>query len=391
MRRFDVVTVGRSDWGIWQPVLRRLREEPDAHVRLLVGGAHLLAGHGQSVDRIERSGLGDVERVEMSSEGDAAVDVAGTIARGVAGFAACFDRARPDVVLVLGDRFEMFAAALAAVPFVLPIAHLHGGERTAGAIDDALRHAMTKLAHLHFVSAEAHARRVRQLGEEAWRVVVSGAPALDDLLHLPRVDDEELSRRVGVDVRRPFVLCTFHPVTLEPGQAAEQGTAVIAALADVDVPVVFTMPNADTGGLVIRRLIVEALAAHPGWRAHESLGLAAYGALLARAAVVAGNSSSGIIEAPGFGVPVVNVGDRQGGRVRGPGVVDVEADRSVIVAALRRALRPETRASLAGLPNPYGDGTASVRIVERLMQVPLDERLIKKGFVDVDEAPGHAS
>jgi UDP-hydrolysing UDP-N-acetyl-D-glucosamine 2-epimerase len=253
-----------------------------------------------------------------------------------------------------------------------------------------LRHALTKLAHLHFVSAESHAQRVRQLGEEAWRVVVSGAPALDELLALPPIDDDDLSRRAGVDVRAPFALCTFHPVTLQPGRAVEQGRAVLDALDDVAVPVVFTMPNADTGGLALRELVTTALATHPGWRGHESLGLQTYGALLARAAVVVGNSSSGIIEAPSFGVPVVNIGERQGGRVRAANVVDVDVDRAAIVEAIRVGLRPQTRASLAGMRSPFGDGKASARIVERLMTVPLDERLITKGFVDLSSTVGAA-
>jgi UDP-hydrolysing UDP-N-acetyl-D-glucosamine 2-epimerase len=307
------------------------------------------------------------------------------------GFARVFGREAPDLLLVLGDRFEMFAAAAAAVPFVLPIAHVHGGERTAGAIDDVLRHAMTKMAHLHFVSAEAHARRVCQLGEEAWRVVVSGAPALDELLALPPVDDAALSARVGVDVTQPFALCTFHPVTLEPGSAERQGRALLDALDDVDVPVVFTMPNADSGGRVLRAQLASALATHPRWRAHESLGLHTYGAVLARAAAVVGNSSSGIIEAPSFHVPVVNIGARQAGRTRSRGVVDVDADRAAIADAVRAALLPASRAALVNVENVYGDGHAADRIVERLMSAPLDQRLIAKGFVDLDVGGLHAA
>lgn len=392
MKHFDVVTVGRSDWGIWRPVLHRLRDAADVRVRLLVGGAHLLAGHGRGLAEIESSDLGEVVAVPMSVETDAPLDVAGTIGRGVAGFAACFAARRPDLVLVLGDRYEMFAAAVAAVPFVLPIAHLHGGERTGGAIDDVLRHAITKMSHLHYVSAEAHARRVRQLGEEAWRVVVAGAPALDELLRLPPIDDAALSAHVGLDVSAPFALCTFHPTTLEPGSADAQARALLQALDDVDIPVAFTMPNADTGGQVIRSLITAALPTHPRWRAHESLGHHRYGALLAKAAVVVGNSSSGIIEAPTFRLPVVNIGERQGGRVRAENVVDVVAAREPIVAAIREALEPATRRRLSTMSSPYGDGHASERIVASLLDVRFDERLLKKDFVDVDVGGGsHAA
>ncbi len=382
MKRFDVVTVGRSDWGIWRPVLRRLSEESNVRVRLLVGGAHLLRGHGHGLADIEGSDFGEVLPVPMSVECDSPLDVATTIGRGVAAFAACFAAHRPDLVLVLGDRYEMFAAAVAAVPFVLPIAHLHGGERTGGAIDDVMRHAMTKMSHLHYVSAEAHAQRVRQMGEEPWRVVVAGAPALDELLRLPSVTDTELSEQVGLDVSAPFALCTFHPTTLEPGSAHGQAQALLHALDDVGIPVVFTMPNADTGGQVIRGLIATALSTHPRWRAHESLGHHRYGALLARAAVVVGNSSSGIIEAPTFRVPVVNIGERQSGRVRAFNVVDVTADRAAIAAAMVAALKPEFREGISTMSSPFGDGHASERIVASLMKTLFDERLLKKDFVD---------
>ncbi|HEY1100019.1 MAG TPA: UDP-N-acetylglucosamine 2-epimerase [Myxococcota bacterium] len=382
MRRIDVVTVARSDWGIWRPVLQRLQRE-DVSVRLLVGGAHLLTGNGRGVADIVASKLGDVVEVPMSAESDTPLDVAQTIGRGVAGFASCFAAQRPDIVLVLGDRFEMFAAAVAAVPFVLPIAHLHGGERTGGAIDDAFRHAITKMSHLHFVSTRAHGDRVRQLGEEAWRVTVSGAPALDAFLRSSPVDDDALTACLGVDARAPFALCTFHPTTLQPGSAERQSQALLEALARVEIPVVFTMPNADTGGLVIRAAIEHALRRQPTWRAHESLGHAMYGAALARAAVVVGNSSSGIIEAPAFGVPIVNIGERQDGRERAASVVDVTNDADAIVAAVRAALTPAARAAARACRSPYGDGHAADRIVERLLAVALDDTLTRKGFVDI--------
>ncbi len=398
-RRVDVVTVGRSDWGIWRPVVRALRDA-GAQVRVLIGGAHHLAshGHGAVAVRADAAALGavavDVDFMAADSDAvDGAAAVAASVGKGVAAFAAAYAADRPDVVCVLGDRSEMFAAAVAAVPFVLPIAHIHGGERTAGAIDDVWRHAITKMAHLHFVAAPAYGARVRQLGEEPWRVHVVGAPALDELLQAPAVDDVTVADRAGVDVddlhQRRTIVCTFHPVTLEPGSARAQADAVIGAIEDVvdDEPcgrrsVVFTMPNADVGGRAVRDAIAGALARRPQFFAHESLGLTMYGALLRRAGAVVGNSSSGIIEAPALGVPVVNIGARQAGRARAASVVDVDCDRAAIAAALRAALTPDARARAAATPSVYGQGTAAPAIAAVLVGVALDARLTQKDFVD---------
>jgi UDP-hydrolysing UDP-N-acetyl-D-glucosamine 2-epimerase len=296
----------------------------------------------------------EVERIDMLLGADSPQAVGKSMGIGIASFAQSFAARPPDIVLVLGDRFEMFTAVAAAIPFVLPVAHIHGGERTAGAIDDALRHAMTKMSHVHMVSTREYGLRVRQLGEDAWRVVVSGAPAIDELTRLTPRGVDEVSRRVGFDIAREYVLTSFHPTTLEPDAASEQGTAVLDALARVGLPTLFMMPNADPGGRALRELIRERCAAIPTWCAVENLEFEVYVEVLRRATVLVGNSSSGIIEAPSLGVPVVNVGSRQEGRMRAANVIDVECDDRAIAKAVARAVSPPFRAGLRGLVNPRG-------------------------------------
>ncbi len=384
MRSIAVVTVGRSDWGIYQSLLAALRRRVDVRLKILASGMHVSPAFGMTVRRVEAAFPGIVERVEMDLSEDTPEKIGVAIGAGVSGFAKSFARERPDIVVVLGDRFEMFSAAAAAVPFLLPIAHLHGGERTEGAIDEQLRHAITKLSHLHFVAAEAYAVRVRQLGEEPWRVIVAGAPALDTLSTQAPLAVDELARRLGgFEVTRPFLLCTFHAVTLEPTEVEAQGNALLAALDRVNLPVLFTMPNADPGGRVLRAQLTAFCAARPQHRLVETLGFEAYGSILRYAAAMVGNSSSGLIEAPSFGLPVVNVGTRQDGRVRAKNVIDVAANVDAIAQAIRVALNPDTRASLAGLVNPYGGGNAGERIAAVLAEVPIGDKLVRKHFVDI--------
>lgn len=384
MRRIAVVTVGRSDWGIYRPVLRRLAAVLDVELQILASGAHLDPRVG-TIAAVEEDGFGAVVRLPIPG-GDSGREVADAMGRATSAFAVAFAEYRPDLIVVLGDRFEMFAAASAAVPLVIPLAHIHGGERTAGAIDDVFRHAMTKMSHLHFASTNEFARRVRQLGEEAWRVTVSGAPALDEIHRLTPMSPAELRQQFGVDVETPFALCTFHPTTLEPGAEGNQVDALVDALATFGLRVVFTGPNADAGGQLLRKRIGDACVTNPLWQLVESFGARGWFSVMQRAAVVVGNSSSGIIEAPSFRVPVVNIGTRQDGRPRAINVVDVGNESASILAGLRRATSADFRGTLVDMKNPYGDGRAAERIVDVLCGVALDGRLKRKGFVDWSES-----
>ncbi len=392
MRTVGVVTGSRSDYGILRPLLRAIQRTDGLRLSIFATGMHLSAAFGSTVREIEADGFPVDERVDMLQPSDSPEGIAESMGRGTMGFAHAFARRRPDVLVALGDRFEIHAAVSAALPFTIPVAHIHGGESTEGAFDNALRHSISMLSHLHFVSTEAYGRRLRHMGEESWRIVVSGALGLDNLKGLAFLSRAELESRVGMSLETAPVLVTFHPTTLEYEQVDGHAQELLAALQVVDRPIVFTMPNADTNGRVIRDRIQEFVRLHSNARAVESLGTQAYFSLMVAAAAMVGNSSSGIIEAMSVGLPVVNIGTRQGGRLRPENVIDVDCRREEILAGLRCALAPDSKARLVGRPNPYGDGLAAGRIVATLLTVSLDDRLVRKRFVEpgaTDEGNGH--
>jgi UDP-hydrolysing UDP-N-acetyl-D-glucosamine 2-epimerase len=381
-RTIGVVSGARADFGLYRPILRAILAEPALELRLLVCGMHLAADFGHTVDEIVAEGFPIAERIETLLASDTPAGVAKSMGLGVAGFAQSYARARPDILLLLGDRYEMFAAATAALPFVIPIAHIHGGETTEGAIDEAIRHALTKMSHIHFVATEDAGRRVIRMGEQPSRVLVSGAPALDNLSALKFLDRAELERATGFPFDPAPLLTTVHPTTLEHEDTGAQIDEVMAALSMARRPVLFTFPNADTSGRRIIDAIRHYVAAHPNAAAVPNLGGLAYFSAMRLAAAVVGNSSSGIIEAASFQTPVVNIGSRQRGRLRARNVIDAAPRRDAIIDALERALAPSFREGLAGLVNPYGDGRAADRIVRRLKDVPLDLSLVEKVFYD---------
>lgn len=386
MRTIGVVTTARSDYGICLPVLRRIQADPGLRLQLLVTGMHLSSEFGLTVRAIESDGFEISERIEMLLSSDAPVGVGKSMGLGLIGFAEAYARRRPDILVVLGDRFDMHVAALAALPFKIPVAHIHGGELTRGAIDDALRHCITKLSHLHFVATQEYARRVVQMGEEPARVFVTGALSLDNLDSVPLLAAAELEAKFGLRLGSPPLLVTFHPVTLEYEQAEWQARELLAALEVADRPVVFTLPNADTNGRVIVRLIEAFVRTHPQAQIVDNLGTQGYFSMMRVAAAMVGNSSSGIIEAPSFGLPVVNIGQRQAGRVRAANVIDVNYERAAIDAGIRRALSPAFRVGLRGLVNPYfANGDAAGQIVDRLKTIALDNRLLCKTFHDLPQ------
>jgi len=378
-RTIGVVTVARSDFGIYIPVLQAIKAHPRLQAEVIATGMHLSPEFGMTVDGITEAGFEVCHRVPSLADSEIPAGVAASMGQGVLGFAELFSQWRPDVLLVLGDRFDMIPAALAALPFHIPVAHIHGGEVTEGAFDDALRHAITKFSHLHFVTTEEHGRRVRQLGEESWRVTVSGAPGLDRLLAIDRRARDATLTGLGLDPGRPFALVTFHPPTMEPGAAGSQAGELVDALRALDLPCVITAPNADPEHQAVRQVLEAYVTSAPATaRWIENAGATGYASLLAAADVMLGNSSSGIIEAASFELPVVNVGDRQRGRTRAANVIDVAPERAAIEEALRRALHPEFRETLRGMQNPYGDGHASVRIADRLASVDLSNVTIKR-------------
>lgn len=374
-----VVTGTRADFGLWSPVLRELerRAVSDLEVGLLVTGMHFDARFGFTADEVRSSGHRVLAEVPIDPNAAQAADsraaMASTLGATISSMAPELDALRPDWLLLLGDRGEQLAAGLVALHLGTAIAHVHGGERTLGAVDDAFRDMMTRLAHLHLVADPSAAERIRALGEPAWRVRITGAPGLDDLA-AAAVDGREVLARFGL-VEDAYAVVIQHPETVGDADAIEAVDAIFGALADAQLPTVAILPNNDAGGRSIRDAL---LARSDQLRAVvASLPRQEYAALLAGATVLVGNSSSGIIEAPLLRVPAINVGDRQRGRLRGDNVLDVPPSRSAIREAIETARAPAYRNALSGV-SPYGGGDAAVRIVDELLSQPINERLLVK-------------
>jgi UDP-hydrolysing UDP-N-acetyl-D-glucosamine 2-epimerase len=383
MKSVGVVTTSRADYGIYRPVLRAMRHEKAIDLRLFVSGMHLSPSFGMTVDEIEDDAFRIQERIPTLMASDEPQGVANSMGMGLVGFSSAFERWKPDVLIVLGDRFEMYPAAVAALPFRIPVAHIHGGELTLGAIDDALRHSLTKLSHLHFAATEEYARRIRQMGEESWRVHVSGAPSLDNLAGVDLMSDGEFKQEFGFRLPDEFLLVTYHPVTLAHDDTEWQVSQLFDALRNADMPVLFTKSNADTKGQLINRMIEEFVTERASDTLVDHLGTRGYFTAMHRAAAMVGNSSSGLIEAPSFGLPVVNIGERQRGRTRGSNVVDVGHSGSEIRRGLEITLSADFKSTADQGDNPYGDGQAATRIVHAILEAPVRKRLLDKRFTDI--------
>lgn len=382
-RKIAVLTVGRSDFGRYRPVLRALKEIPSVSVDLLASGNHFDPRFGRTIDEITESGFDWVPGLGIAVDSDAPECIGRVIAEGTQFLTERFASSRPDILVVLGDRYEMLCGANAAIGFNIPIAHIHGGAVTEGAVDELVRHALTKMSHLHFVSTDVYARRVRQMGEEDWRVATVGAPGLDELAALATASQEEISAKAGIDFTRPTLVVSYHPVTLEPTDLGRQVDALLAAVENSGAQAVLTYPNADPGHRTIIESFVAFVARHEGRaRLIDNAGTTLFPNLLRWAGALVGNSSAGIVEAASFRLPVVNVGTRQDGKIKPRNVIDCPPDADAILAAIGKALSPDFRVGLADLVNPYGDGHAGVRIAEILRTVPIDDRLLRKKFVD---------
>jgi UDP-hydrolysing UDP-N-acetyl-D-glucosamine 2-epimerase len=384
MRRIGIVTTARADYGLYRPIEQALKGHPGVEVGYYVTGMHLSPEFGNTVREIEADGAPIWARVEVLLSSDSPLGTVSAMGLTVLQLGQVLASNHPDLLLVLGDRFEMFAAAAAAVPLAIPIAHVHGGEVTFGAMDESFRHAITKISHLHFPSTGAYARRLVQMGEEPWRVTVAGAPGLDAIRDLRPLERKELEDRVGIALAPAPLVVTLHPETLSGEDSGRHAGLLLEALAGRSEPIVFTMPNADAGGRAIADRIRAFVAGRPGAVLVPNLGTHAYVSLMSHAVAMVGNSSSGIIEAPSLGLPVVNIGSRQEGRVRGGNVVDADWSTAAIVQAIERATSPSFRQSLSGTANPYGGGRAGEIIAARLANTPLDRTLLVKRFHDLD-------
>lgn len=386
MRRICVITGTRAEYGHLYWIIKGIHEDPELKLQLIVTGMHLSSEFGLTVNEIEKDGFPIAERVEMLLSSDTETAIATSMGLGMIGFAKAYEHLRPDVLVVLGDRFEIHAAVSASIPFRLPVAHIHGGEATEGLIDETIRHAITKMSHIHFAATDKYRNRIIQMGEKPESVFCFGAPGLDSVYKLNLMNKEELSCELGLPIDKEIGVVTYHPVTLEKDTAEFQISELLQALKGLpDIYWVFTLPNADTGGRVIIKIINDFVRNDPEkGKAFTSLGQLRYLSLLKHAIVMVGNSSSGLIEAPSMKLPVVNIGDRQRGRVRGKNVIDVAACKKEFIAnAIEKALSVEFKNSLEGMKNPYGEGYASEKIVEKLKAISLGENLIKKRFYEI--------
>lgn len=379
-RKIAVVTGTRAEYGLLYWIIKEIHEDPDLILRLVVTSMHLSPEFGLTYQEIEADGFTIDERVEMLLSSDTEVGISTSIGLGTIGFANAFERLKPDILVVLGDRFEILAAATAAVIARIPIAHVHGGEATEGVIDEQIRHAVTKMSHIHFPATDMYAGRIRQMGEDPDRIFTFGSPGLDSIYRLKLPEHNELAKELGIEFGGKVAVITYHPVTLEEHTAKQDMRNLLAALVNRDITLVFTYANADTGGRVINQMISDFVKSESNAYAFTSLGQRRYLGLLSIADVMVGNSSSGIVEAPSFKLPVVNIGDRQRGRVRTTNVIDCGVEQQEIAMALDQALRKEFRESLKNLVNPYSQSQASSRIVATLKEISLDEKLLKKKF-----------
>lgn len=383
-RNIAAVTGTRADYGLLLGALQEIQADPGLSLRLMVTGAHLEERFGETWRAIEADGFIIHDRIPLGVSKDSPRDVAEAMGRGLTQFVDAFTRSRPDIVLLLGDRYEMFMAAQAAMLCRLPIAHIHGGERTEGAMDEAFRHAITKMAHLHFATCAEYRRRIIQLGEDPSRAFDVGSPGVDNIKRLELADLPEIESFVGLSLTDGFLLTTYHPVTLAEDEGLTALNGLLAALdAFPALKVIITGVNADPGHDAIARNLQEYAAARPNrvrWVA--SMGQRRYLGAIKHCRAVVGNSSSGIIEAPSLGAPTVNIGDRQRGRVRAASTIDCHENREAIIAGLQQALSPAFRAGLAGMRSPYGEGGAARKIVAALRDADL-QNIILKTFYDL--------
>lgn len=382
-RKICVVTGTRAEYGLLRWVMEGIRETPGLELQIIATGMHLSPEFGLTYREIENDGFRIDQKVEMLLSSDTPVALAKSMGLGMIGFGDALQQLRPDLMLVLGDRFEIFSAAAAAMVARIPIAHLHGGEATEGLIDEPIRHSITKMSHLHFVAAEEYRKRVIQLGEAPDRVYLVGGLGIDNIRKLKLLDRASLEASLGFTLMQRNLLITFHPVTLENATSTGQMAELLAALATLeDTRLIFTMPNADTDGRTLFEMIKKFVAEHENAQVFTSLGQLRYLSCIQYVDGVVGNSSSGLAEVPSFGKGTVNIGERQRGRLRAESIIDCAPDRTSIIAALEQLYSLSFQGKLKTVRNPYGDGGASKRVVEVLGKASL-VGIIKKRFYDL--------
>ncbi|QNB48413.1 UDP-N-acetylglucosamine 2-epimerase (hydrolyzing) [Thermanaerosceptrum fracticalcis] len=382
-KKICVVTGSRAEYGLLYWLMKLIKDDDELELQVAVTGMHLSPEFGLTYQQILRDGFTIDAKIEMQMSSDTPVGITKSLGLGVIGFADALERLQPDLLVVLGDRYEIFAAVQAALIAKIPVGHIAGGDTTEGAIDEAIRHSITKMAHLHFVTNTTAYKRVRQMGENPEYIFNVGSPGLDQIQRLTLLDRLQLEAELGYTFREKNILVTFHPVTLDNQSPEEQFNELLHALDffGENLGVVFTKTNSDTYGRVINYMIDAYTERHPNTKAYTSLGQLKYLSLMAQVDAVVGNSSSGLYEAPSFRKPTVNIGDRQKGRLQASSVINCEPIQSAIIASIKEAFSRDCEGTI----NPYGDGHSSERILKILKNIPSFRGLLKKHFFEVKE------
>ena len=381
-RKICVVTGTRAEYGLLYWLMKEIKDDPDLELQLVATGMHLSPEFGLTYRKIEEDGFTIDEKVEMLLSSDTPVGIAKSIGLGVIGFADAVARLKPDILVVLGDRYEIFAAAQAAMTARIPIAHLHGGETTVGVIDEAMRHAITKMAHFHFTAAEPYRQRVIQLGEIPDRVLNYGAPGLDNLKKTNLLNRDDFEKAIDFQLGKLSFLVTYHPVTLSAEGPEKPFEELLGAIDHFpEAKIIFTKANADTSGRIINQKIDDYAERNPlRVKVFTSMGHLLYLSAIKNMDIVVGNSSSGLIEAPVLKKATVNIGERQSGRLRADSVIDCEEEEQAIVSAIIKGLSPGFKSILENVVSPYGQGDASLKIKEYLKKVSLQNVLMKQFY-----------
>ena len=381
-RKICIVTGTRAEYGLLRWVMEGIREAQELELQVIATGMHLSPEFGLTYREIEKDGFCIDHKVEMLLSSDTPAGLSKSMGLGLIGFGEALQQLQPDLMLVLGDRFEIFSAVAAAMVARIPVAHLHGGETTEGAFDEAIRHSITKMSHLHFVATEEYQKRVIQLGECPDRVFLVGGLGIDNIRKLDMLDRSALETALEFKLGSKNLLVTFHPSTLENGTSGQQMAELLAALEMLkDTHLIFTMPNADTDSRVLFEMIDQFVTKHPNARSYISLGQLNYLSAIRHVDGVVGNSSSGLIEVPSFGKGTINIGDRQRGRLKAKSVIDCVSERGSITAGLEKLYSKDFQITLKAIQNPYGEGGASEKIVRQLTGCKL-ESILKKSFYD---------
>jgi GDP/UDP-N,N'-diacetylbacillosamine 2-epimerase (hydrolysing) len=385
MKTICVVTATRAEYGLLRRVIRCIQTEDELELFLVVTGAHLSKEYGYTVKEIEDDGFPIAERIEILDESNTEAGVCRTMGNAAALFGEMFERRKPNIVIVEGDRYELLPICSSAMVFGIPIAHISGGEVTEGAIDDTVRHCITKMSYLHFPACEEYRRRIIQLGENPDRVFNYGDVGVENVRKMDYLSVQELENFMGISLDKPYASVTFHPVTLEKNTARQQTEALVSVLEEFkDINFIVTMANADPQGEEINKVFYTAEKRSVNIFCYQSLGIRRYLSLVRNAEFVIGNSSSGIVEVPCFGIPTINIGDRQKGRLRAQSVIDCEPDAEDIRKSIMKALAPEFRRIALKAANPYGDGDTARQIVATIKDFLLSEKIdIKKKFYDL--------